>query len=471
MVSSPLYNDSLSLLTDLYQLTMAYGYWKTGMAEREAVFHMYFRKHPFKGNYTVTAGLEQALEYITRFRFAKDDVEYLATLEGNDGSALFEDGFLKYLETYSMQCDADAIPEGTIVFPNEPLMRIKGPLIDCQLLETPLLNILNFQSLIATKAARICQATQGEPVVEFGLRRAQGPDGGISASRAAYLGGCMGTSNVLAGKRFGIPVRGTHAHAWVMAFETEREAFEKYARSLPNNCIFLVDTYNTHQGVANAIEAGCLLQTLGHKLGGIRLDSGDMAALSIDARKLLDEAGFTDAAIVASNDLDEYKVEELKGRGAKINVWGIGTNLVTAADQPALGGVYKLGAIRSDDGEWNYRVKVSGDVVKMTTPGILQVRRYAQNGKWIKDLLFDEPTGIGNADEIAGADSTELLVPVIREGKQVYKTPSLTDSRTHCLSQLKQYLDSLAEGKTYPVELEQKLNERKLNMIEKAKSL
>ena len=319
-----------ALLTDLYQLTMACGYWKSGRAEREAVFHLFFRHSPFQCGFTLTAGLAPTIEFLQSFRFTKDDLAFLSTLRGNDDQPLFDRGFLDYLETLRFSCDVDAIPEGTAVFPQEPLLRIQGPILQCQLFETALLNPINFQWLIATKAARVCLAARGEPVLEFGLRRAQGVDGALAASRAAYIGGCAATSNVLAAKLYGIPVRGTHAHSWVMSFDDEREAFRAYAEAMPNNCVFLVDTYNTLEGVRRAVEVGRLLRERGHEMVGIRLDSGDLAWLSVEARKILDAAGFPNAVIVASNDLDEHIIASLKEQGAMINVWGVGTKLVTA---------------------------------------------------------------------------------------------------------------------------------------------
>ncbi|HSW48721.1 MAG TPA: nicotinate phosphoribosyltransferase, partial [Bryobacteraceae bacterium] len=288
-ITNELYRHSLSLLTDLYQLTMAYGYWKLGVAEKQAAFHLVFRGNPFKGGFTVAAGLAYAVSYLENFRFDEGDLAYLKTLNGNDGRPLFERGFLDYLADLRLTCDVDAAPEGTVVFPHEPLVRVTGSILQAQLIETPLLNMINFQTLIATKAARVCLAAKGEPVLEFGLRRAQGIDGGIAASRAAYLGGCAATSNVLAGKLFGIPVKGTHAHSWVMSFDDELESFEAYAKAMPNNCVFLVDTYNTFEGVRRAVAVGRALRETGHEMIGIRLDSGDLAYLSIEARKILDE--------------------------------------------------------------------------------------------------------------------------------------------------------------------------------------
>ena len=315
---SKLYRQKLTILTDLYQLTMAYGYWKNGMYDQEAVFHLFFRKHPFKGNYTIAAGLESVIHFLNDFKFSVDDIQYLGSLKGADGKALFDEGFLNYLQRLEFTCDVDAIPEGTAVFPHQPLLRIKGPLLQAQLIETTLLTLINFPTLIATKAARICQAAQDDTVLEFGLRRAQGIDGGLTASRSAYIGGCHATSNILAGKLFGIPVKGTHAHSWVMSVEDEPQAFASYADAMPNNCVFLVDTYDTIQGVKYAIEAGHELRKKGHEMLGIRLDSGDLADLSIKARKLLDEAGFPKTQIVASDSLNEVKIKALKEKGAKL---------------------------------------------------------------------------------------------------------------------------------------------------------
>ncbi len=348
-----LYKPSLALLTDLYQLTMASAYWKTGTHRKEAVFNLHFRSNPFSGGYSVACGLAEVVEYLEQFRFDEKDLDYLQSLRGNDAQPLFAGEFLDELRRMEFNWDVDAIPEGTVVFANEPLIRVRGPILQCQLLETTLLNLVNFQTLIATKAARICGAARGQPVLEYGLRRAQGIDGALSASRAAYVGGCAATSNLLAGRLFGIPVRGTHAHSWVMSFEDEAEAFNAYADAMPNNVVFLVDTYNTLEGVRKAAEIGQKLAASGHRMIGIRLDSGDLAWLSIEARKILDAVGLTDARILATNDLDEYLIENLKNQGAKIDTWGVGTRLITAYDQPALGGVYKLTAIRdSNDQEW-----------------------------------------------------------------------------------------------------------------------
>jgi nicotinate phosphoribosyltransferase len=337
-----IYDQSLALLTDFYQMTMAYGYWKAGLERKEAVFQLFFRKTPFKGGFTIAAGLESVIHFIENFKFDSSDLNYLAQLKGPDGNLYFNEEFLNYLAQLRFTGDIDAIPEGTVVFPYEPLVRVQAPLIECQLLESPLLNLINFPTLVATKAARVCLAANGDSVIEFGLRRAQGIDGALTASRAAYIGGCDSTSNILAGKMFGIPVKGTHAHSWVMVFDEELEAFQTYAKNLPNNCVFLVDTYDTIEGVKKAIQVGQWLRQEGKKMIGIRLDSGDLADLSIKSRALLDQAGFENAVIVASNELDETIISELKRQGAQINVWGVGTNLVTAKDQPALDGVYSF---------------------------------------------------------------------------------------------------------------------------------
>ncbi|HRI27608.1 MAG TPA: nicotinate phosphoribosyltransferase [Chitinophagales bacterium] len=444
-----IYGTSLSLLTDLYQLTMAQGYFKAGVAHRQAVFHLFYRKQPFKGKYAIACGLEYAIDYIKNLRFDSSDIDYLATLTGADKKPLFEADFLNYLAHFEPTCHIDAIPEGTVVFAHEPLVRVQANLLEAQLLETPLLNIINFQTLIATKAARVCEAAGADAVLEFGLRRAQGIDGGLAASRAAYVGGCAATSNVLAGKLFGIPVKGTHAHSWVMCFDTELEAFETYARALPNNCIFLVDTYDTVEGVHNAVKVGKMLRQMGHELLGIRLDSGNLADLSIKARQILDQGGFPDAVIAASNDLDEYRIAELKAQGATIGMWGVGTNLVTAQDQPALGGVYKVGAIQNDRGDWVYRIKLSEEAVKTSNPGILQVKRFfdPKTGIPLADMLIDELSYADTENELVGFDginrliypdaqSETLLHPIFRNGKPVYQNPTLAQIRSRTRQQL-----------------------------------
>jgi nicotinate phosphoribosyltransferase len=480
-----IYRHNLSLATDLYQLTMAQGYWKAGRTGQEAVFILFFRKNPFQGGFSMACGLTYALDFLGRFRFDADDRQYLATLTGNDGQALFEPGFLDFLGELRFSCDVDAVPEGSPVFPQEPVLRVKGPIIQAQILETALLNIINFQTLIATKAARVAHAAQGEPILEFGLRRAQGMDGGLAASWAAYVGGCAATSNVLAGKLFGIPVRGTHAHSWVMSFASEIESFEAYAEAMPNNAVFLVDTYNTLAGVRHAVQVGRQLQARGYKLAGIRLDSGDLAYLSIESRKILDEAGFHDAAIVASNDLDEHIIASLKDQGARINIWGVGTKLVTAYDQPALGGVYKLAMIRDPGTPWRHTIKLSEQAIKISTPGIQQVRRFEVGGEYAGDMIYDAELGIKQPATIVDpsdptrrkvmpADTvfSDLLIPVFRGGQPVYSPPPLETIRTYAASQLARFhagIKRFINPHQYPVGLEEGLHELKTGLVLKAR--
>jgi nicotinate phosphoribosyltransferase len=413
---------------------MAYGYWKTGNYNQRAVFHLYFRKSPFGSHFAIAAGLQQAVEYLENLHFETEEIQYLASLRGADKRPLFDESFLNKLQRFKFDCDVWAMPEGTVVFPNEPMMRIEGPLWQAQLVETALLNILNFQTLIATKAARVVAAAKGDSVIEFGLRRAQGTDGALTASRAAYIGGCIGTSNVLAGYKFGIPIRGTHAHAWVMSFDDEQASFEAYAAAMPNNCIFLVDTYNTIEGIKKAIAVGQNLRENGHKLLGLRLDSGDLCALSIAARKLLDDANMHDTNIVASNDLDEYEITRLKEAGAKINIWGVGTKLVTSYDQPALGGVYKLAALQDKNGHWQYKVKRSEDLVKTSLPGIQQVVRFFEKTNTAfpsSDLIINTPIDEHFQTNVLDNTPHELLLQAIfKKGKRVYDIPTIAEIRT-----------------------------------------
>jgi nicotinate phosphoribosyltransferase len=478
---STVYRTSLGLLTDLYELTMAYGYWQEGMRQTEACFHLFFRRHPFKGGFTLACGLAQAVEFLEALRFAEDDLAYLASLAGSDGRPFFDRGFLDHLRSFAFACDVDAMPEGTVVFPGEPLVRVKGPILQAQLLETALLTLINFQTLIATKAARVCLAAQGEAVLEFGLRRAQGIDGGLSASRAAYVGGCAATSNVLAGKLFGIPVKGTHAHSWVMAFATEEEAFDAWARAMPNNAVFLVDTYDSLDGVRRAAEVGKRLRQQGQKFLGVRLDSGDLAYLSIEARRILDEAGFPEAQVLASSELDEYIVESLKRQGARVAVWGVGTKLVTAFDEPALGGVYKLAAVREPGGSWRQKVKLSEQAIKTSTPGIQQVRRFAAGPEFVADALYDETLGIPATPTIidpldmtrrkhlgAGLAWEDLLVPVFRAGRRVLPVAPLEEARRRAQAQLAGFhagIKRFVNPHQYPVGLEERLFDAKTRLV------
>lgn len=481
-----LYRPPLGLLTDLYELAMAYGYWKEGLRDTEACFHLFFRRHPFQGGFTVACGLAQAVELIADFRFAADDLDYLGSLTGTDGEPLFERAFLEHLRHLELACDIDAVPEGTVIFPQEPLVRVCGPILQAQLLESALLNLVNFQTLIATKAARLVVAAGGDPVLEFGLRRAQGVDGALSAARAAYVGGCAATSNVLAGKLFGIPVKGTHAHSWVMSFPGEAEAFEAWADAMPNNAVFLVDTYDTLEGVQRAVEAGRRLAARGHRLVGVRLDSGDLAYLSIEARRILDEGGFPEAEIFASNDLDEHIISSLKQQGAKIGVWGVGTKLVTGHDDPAVGGVYKLAAIRHPGEPWQQKVKLSEQAIKISTPGIQQVRRYAARdtlagNEFAADAIYDRELGIGDTPTLIDAmdltrrkhitadlEHEDLLLPIFRAGRLVYEPPPLAAARERASDQLARFhagIKRFVFPHQYPVGLEERLFELKTRLV------
>ena len=490
-VPSALYRSSLALLTDLYQLTMAYGYYRSGARDTESVFHLFYRRNPFKSGFAIACGLAQIVDLVEHFHFDESDIAYLATLTGGDNQPLFDREFLGWLSRFRLSVDIDAIPEGTVVFPHEPLVRVRGPIIDCQLLETAFLNMINFETLIATKAARIVHAAGGDPVLEFGLRRAQGIDGGLSASRAAYIGGCEATSNVLAGKLFGIPVKGTHAHSWVMSFGDELAAFEAYARAMPNNCVFLVDTYDTIEGVHHAVQVGKWLRENGGHLAGVRLDSGDLAQLSIEARRILDEGGFPEAKVIASNDLDEHVIASLKQQGAQIAVWGVGTRLVTAFDDPAMGGVYKLSAVRKTPSDpWQHRIKLSEQAIKVSTPGILQVRRFESDHAFVGDAIFDEslPRETGSSSALTMVDLADvnrlrtfeasthfedLLVPIARGGKIVRASPPLIDVRARAANQLQKLPATtrrFLNPQTYNVGLEASLHELKTRLIREART-
>jgi nicotinate phosphoribosyltransferase len=493
MVEPPSHNFT-ALTTDLYEVTMACGYFKAGVTDHEAVFHVTFRENPFGGQFTVACGLATAIDFLRALHFTDTEVDYLGSQRGNDGKPLFASRFLDYLRGLQLTCDVDAIPEGTLVFPNEPLIRIIGPIIQCQLLETALLNILNFQSLIATKAARVCLAAEHDPVIEFGLRRSQGVDGGLTAARAAYIGGCTGTSNLQAGQQFGIPVSGTQAHSWIMFFENELEAFKTYAKAMPNNCIFLVDTYDSIDGICHAIKVAGELRRQGHEMIGVRLDSGDGVALSIKARRMLDKAGFANAKIVGSGDLDEYMITDLKQRGAKIDVWGVGTKLSTGQPDAALGVIYKLGAIRRTGlpaeasakagGEWQYRIKLSEESTKTSVPGSLQVRRFYQpDGKFMADAVYETDHGVPEPCEIVDVETedktkihpntpySDLLVPIFRAGQVVYERPSIKASREHLRKQLNCAPPEILElnhPRPYQIGLEQSLHELRSKLVAQA---
>jgi nicotinate phosphoribosyltransferase len=484
MMEPSIHNFS-ALTTDLYEVTMACGYWKAGVNDYDAAFHVTFRENPFGGQFTVACGLATVIDFLRHFHFTETEIAYLAAQRGNDGKRLFDSAFLDYLRDLELTCDIEAIPEGTLVFPNEPLIRVVGPIIQCQLLETALLNILNFQSLIATKAARVCLAAENDAVIEFGLRRAQGIDGGLTAARAAYIGGCAGTSNLQAGQQFGIPVSGTQAHSWIMFFDTEVEAFQTYARAMPNNCVFLVDTYNSVDGIRHAIEVARHLREKGHEMIGVRLDSGDRVALSIEARRMLDEAGFTNARIVCSGDLDEYIVADMKQRGAEIDTWGVGTKLATGQPDAALCGIYKLAAVRKPAERWRYRIKLSDDPEKTSYPGSLQIRRFHQpDGRFIADAIYELDHAIdelciivdpmdGRKTEIpAATDYLDLLVPIFRHGDLVYRMPAIETSREHTRQQLScapPEILRLNDPAPYKVGLERSLHELRSQLIGHAK--
>ena len=478
-----LYGSSLALLTDLYQLSMACGYWKAGTGDRDAVFHLTYRRPPFGGGYAIAGGIAPAIAYLRTLRFGADDLEYLASIPDATGAPLFPKGYLDALAAMKFSCTVDAVPEGSLVFAHEPIIRIQGPMMQAQLVETALLTMVNFQTLIATKASRITAAAKGAPVLEFGLRRAQGIDGGLAAARAAYIGGTHATSNVLAGKLFGIPVKGTHAHSWVMFHGDELSSFREYAAALPGNCTFLVDTYDTLDGVRNAITVGKELRTIGHELQGIRLDSGDLAYLSIEARKLLDEAGFPDARIVASNDLDENLVLALQEQGAKIDTWGIGTKLVTAFDQPALGGVYKLGAVKEEQG-WRDVIKLSEQPIKISNPGILQVKRLRRGGELVGDVIYCSEQGFAGPTLFDIEDPSrqsytpphdtaeDLLVRYLDKGEVVRNPDDLATARARAageLAQLSPRTRRFLNPQPYPVGLDKHVHAKKQRLIAEAR--
>lgn len=475
---------NLTLLTDLYELTMMQGYFKNQNHD-VVVFDAFYRTNPCDGGYAICAGLAQVIDYIEHLHFDADDIRYLKSL------GIFDDDFLTYLSGFHFSGDIYAVPEGSVIFPREPLIKVVAPIMEAQLIETAVLNILNHQSLIATKAARVCHAAQGDGVMEFGLRRAQGPDSGTYGARAAIIGGCKGTSNVLAGQLFNVPVLGTHAHSWIMSFPDEYTAFSEYARLYPSACILLVDTYDTlKSGVPNAIRVFNEMREANIPLTyyGIRMDSGDLAYLSKEVRKMLDAAGFPDAVISASNDLDEYLIESLKQQGATITSWGVGTNLITSKDNPAFGGVYKLAAIREKDGTFQPKIKLSENIEKVTNPGNKTFYRvYDKATKKIKadliclvDEVFDEsdtlklfdPAAPWKKTRLAGGTYTlrEMLLPVIQNGRTVYQSPDVMEIRQIC----EQEKDTLwEETKRFVnphevyVDLSQKLYDMKADLLNK----
>lgn len=445
------------LLTDQYELVMAHGYWHLGMAERKAVFQLVFRSHPFGGNYTIACGLNRVIEFLSNWKFSESDLDYIASLQANDQATLFPGEFIDYLKKLRFSCSVDAIPEGTVVFPKEPLLRIEGPLLQCQLLETALINLIQFPSLVATNAAHLYLASEKGQLVEFGLRRAQGPDGGVTVSRSAYIGGCVGTSNLLAGKLYDIPVFGTQAHSWIMAFDHEAEAFEQFAQIQPHNIVFLVDTYSTHQGIEHAIETGNLLKKQGLELRAIRLDSGDLLALSQYARHRLDQAGFQKTRIMVSGDLNEAKILALKKGGAPIDLWGVGTNLSACTDSPYLNTAYKLAAIQNKQQQWEYKRKISDTAQKASIPGIHRVRRYYENAHYRGDILYDKNAGLTQDISFNHTHSKELLEPIFQEGRLIYSEPDIHQIKKLCTQNLEQFLADYGGNQPYPVALDKSL--------------
>ena len=476
---------NLTLLTDLYEITMMQAYFKNNNKNKMAIFDVFYRKNPMDGGYAISAGLEQVIEYINNLHFTEDDINYLASLK------IFEDDFLDYLKNFKFTGDIYAIPEGSVMFPREPMLKVIAPIMEAQFIETAILNILNHQSLIATKAARICYAAEGDGIMEFGLRRAQGPDAGIYGARAAVIGGCAGTSNVLTGQMFDVPVMGTHAHSWIMSFDDEYTAFYTYAKLYPMACTLLVDTYDTlNSGVPNAIKVFKQMKNEGIELKnyGIRLDSGDLAYLSKKARKMLDDAGFKDATITASNDLDEFLIASLKMQGAEITNWGVGTNLITSKDCPSFGGVYKLAAIMEDGENFTPKIKLSDNSEKITNPGNKKIYRIyeKENNKIKADLiclenetftenedmhLFDPHEPWKKTDLKAGTFTLkELLVKVFDKGQCVYHSDSVMKLRDFAISEMETLWE---ETKRFEnphqvyVDLSQKLYDIKISLLEK----
>lgn len=477
--------QNLTLLTDLYELTMMQGYFRNKDQNETVIFDAFFRNNPMGGGYSISAGLEQVINLIKNLHFSKEDVDYLASLH------LFDDDFLDYLKDFKFTGDIYAIPEGSIMFPREPMVKVIAPIMQAQLVETAILNIVNHQSLIATKASRVCFAARGDGIMEFGLRRAQGPDAGIYGARAAVIGGCIGTSNVLAGQLFDIPVKGTHAHSWIMSFPDEYTAFKAYSEIYPNACLLLVDTYDTlKSGIPNAIRVFQEMRDSGIELKnyGIRLDSGDLAYLSKKARKMLDAAGFPDAVISASNDLDEYLIDSLKVQGAAITSWGVGTHLITAKDCPSFGGVYKLAAIKGDDGQFIPKIKLSENTEKVTNPGNKTIYRiYEKDSGKIKadliclvdekfdenaDLMLFDPSEPWKKTKLKGGTYTmrEMMIPVFLNGKCVYESPKVMDIREYCRQELETLWPEtrrLVNPHKVYVDLSKKLYDIKIELLDR----
>lgn len=471
--------QNYTMLCDFYQLTMGNGYFKTKYKDKTAYFDLFFRRVPDGGGFAVCAGLEQVIEYIENLRFDEDDIAFLRK------KGIFDEGFLEYLKNFSFEGDIFAIPEGTPVFPYEPLITVRAPAIQAQLIETMLLLLVNHQSLIATKSNRIVRAAKGRAISEFGSRRAQGASGAVLGARAAFIGGCAGTACVLSDKLYGVPATGTMAHSWVQMFDTELEAFEEYCRVYPNGATLLVDTYNVlKSGVPNAIKAfDNVLKPLGKRPVGIRLDSGDIAYLSKEARKMLDEAGYPDCKIVASNSLDEHIISDLLNQGAQIDLFGVGERLITASSEPVFGGVYKLCAVE-ENGAISPRIKISENVAKITNPHYKKIYRIFDNktGKAEADLLcvFDEKIDESKPLELFDPDYTwkrktftdftakELQVPVFIKGKRVYDSPDIQSIRKYCAEQLETMWESVLRFEnphSYYVDLSERLWNIKHNLL------
>ncbi len=461
----------VALNTDLYELTMAQGYWESGLTNTQACFNVFFRDNPFNGGYAIACGTGQIAELVENFVFEEDAIEYLAGLKAPGGGALFKQGFLDYLRDFRLDVSVWAVPEGELVFPREPMVRVQGSAIGCQLIETALLNLVNFQTLVATKTARVVQSAEGHAVSDFGLRRAQGPDGGLAVARASYVGGANSTSNVLAGKIYGIPVFGTHAHSWVMAFPSEIEAFRAFAKSSPKNCVLLVDTYDVAQGVENAITVAKEMEAAGERLAAIRIDSGDLAKLAKLARRRFDEEGLPYVKVRASNDLDEYTIQSLFAQGAPIDSFGVGTKLATCDPQPSLGGVYKLSATRYEGEEsWRPVMKLSEQLYKRTIPGVQHILRYYDDAgcPMGDEIVVDDLRLAGRRRTVDVIDSLtkydfspyearELLVQMVEGGARMGEPETLADAKRRCRDAL-MHLDPATKRflnpQTYPVGLE-----------------
>ena len=471
---------NLSMMTDLYQLTMMYGYYKSDMLDNKAVFDMFYRQTSAVTHYAIMAGVEQLVDYINNLHFDDEDIEYLRSLN------LFDEGFLALLKNLHFTGDIEAVPEGTVVFSGEPLVRVTAPIVEAQLVETALLNIINHQTIIATKASRVALAAKGDKVLEFGLRRAQGPDAGIYGARAAVIGGCDSTSNVLTGSMFNIPVSGTHAHSWVMSFPDELTAFRAYAKFFPDACLLLVDTFNVlKSGMPHAIQVFKELRAAGHEPLGIRIDSGDLAYLSREARRMMDEAGFPNAKVCVSGDLDEYLINDLKQQGACIDIWGVGTKLITSSDCPALGGVYKLAA-EIVDGQVINKMKVTENPAKVTNPGIKKLLRlYDATGMAVADLIalqdekFDEskpltifdPVDTWKEMTLTNYHIRNLHEPLFVNGQCVYQPRKLMDIQADCKKDLATFWDQykrLTNPHRYKVDLSEKLWMMKQSMLKNA---